>query len=409
MGKRLLILDDEADFVGLIVGVAQELGWTVETTASAAEFLAALARLPDAIALGLPLDSSDGIALLRILKQAARDAPILLTSGFDDRVLLGARHFGLSLGLPIAGALKKPARAGAVRDALWNLERPRGARIAVVPAPIRPAAIAQAIAGGQMVLFLQPIIAADSFDVEKFEALIRWQHPERGLLLPANFIPIAEEEVGVIDQLTDWVFEAAIDVHLALRAHDLERAISVNVSSRNLHAGDFPDRLEALMRGKGVDRGTFHVEISEGALTGGLGEMSATLSQFRRKGFALVLDDFGSGSPALDLLEVLPLSELKIDKPLIGELMVDSDTHATVSSAIRRARSLSLRTVAEGVETAEATAELRALGISGLQGHYFGPPQPITHIPETVAALRWGRDVMDRATRGRYAQRRVSS
>jgi EAL domain-containing protein (putative c-di-GMP-specific phosphodiesterase class I)/FixJ family two-component response regulator len=407
MSKQLLILDDEPYFARFIARIAQRLGWAVETTFRAGDFRHALAHQPDAVALDLQLGDSDGVEQLRLLKEAGYLKPILLMSGFDDRVLVAAREYGTSLGLSVAAALKKPARAQAVRDALEALERqaadPSVARkpipVAETHAPIQPAAIAEAIARREMVLFLQPIIAADSFAVRKFEALIRWRHPQRGLLTPDNFIPIAEQEIGVIDQLTQWVFETAIDTLLALRANDVDSVIAVNISARNLHAVDLPDRLEALMRRSAVAPRALQLELTESAAINNPMATIDILSRFRLKGFELAIDDFGTGFAALETLKRLPFSEIKIDKSFVGDLLATSDAHTIVSSVIEMARRLGLGTVAEGVETAEAAAELRALGINNLQGYYIGHPQPIETIPETVAALRRGRDAMDRATR----------
>jgi EAL domain-containing protein (putative c-di-GMP-specific phosphodiesterase class I) len=250
-----------------------------------------------------------------------------------------------------------------------------------------------------MALFLQPIVAAESLEVVKFEALIRWRHPDRGLLAPDSFIPIAEQELAVIDRLTRWVFETALDAHLGLLQHDVESSIAVNLSARNLCALDLPDRLETLLRRKGTDPRVLQLEVTESAVVSNSAVTIDILSRCRQTGMALALDDCGTGFAALDVLKRLPFCEIKIDKVFVANMLVDPDAHETVRSAIGMARRLSLRTVAEGVETAQTAAELRTLGVDNLQGHYISRPQPVENIPATVAALQRGREAMEQETR----------
>jgi EAL domain-containing protein (putative c-di-GMP-specific phosphodiesterase class I)/AmiR/NasT family two-component response regulator len=386
---RMLVLDDEPDIAAFIGTIARHRGWNVDTSTSEGEFRRLYAaNLPDAIVLDLHLGASDGIEQLRFLSQQGFGGSLALISGFDARVLASARQVGESLGLTIVADVLKPIRVAQMREILELLEQlwlstanERSIKpaepAAAAAAQMTPAGIAEAIDAGQMELYLQPIVAAVDQVVTRFEALIRWRHPQVGLIAPDRFIPIAEQDEGVIDRLTMWVVETALGQHRQLATLGCPVPVSVNISGVNLHMLDFPDRVVALVQQHGIGLDGLCFEITETVAMRSARKMTDILTRLRLKGFALALDDFGTGYSTLKVLREMPFSEIKIDKSFVSDALVSQDSFAIVRSVIELAHNLGLGTVAEGVESEDIANLLRQLGADGLQGYHFSRPMPL--------------------------------
>jgi ActR/RegA family two-component response regulator len=214
---HLVVLDDDEPIAQFMAMVASGRGWNARAVIHEAEFQALiLADPPEAIILDLQLGSSDGIEQLRFLHSVGYDGAIVLTSGFDARVLASAEQIGNSLGLSIVAVIEKPARAARISEVLATIER--SPVVAVSPADyaqpvvrsVSPNDVAEAIAGDRMTLHLQPIVSANGHAVTAAEALLRWQDPVLGPVAPEQFIAAAEQDAEVIDRLTMWVAETAV-------------------------------------------------------------------------------------------------------------------------------------------------------------------------------------------------------
>ena len=387
---RLLIFDDDAALASFMAMVASQRGWDVQTAITEAEFQASvLASPPDAIMLDLQLGVSDGIEQLHFLHRHHYVGTIVLMSGFDARVLASAQQIGDSLGLAIAAVLEKPARAENVRDVLAGIERDKWVYARPLPdaeaqpanpvseAPtISPDDVARALAAGEMELYLQPIVSAADHDVTHAEALIRWRHPALGPVPPERFVAIAERDASVIDQLTMWVTATAVAQYLRLVALGSPIAIWINISGRNLHAADFPDRMAALLDDMSVPAGAIGLEITESVAMDDLDATTATLTRLRLKGFPVALDDFGTGHSSLTALRRMPFSTIKIDRSFVGELQTSGDSLTIVRSVIQLAHDMHLASVAEGVDSAAVMRLVTEMGIDSLQGYYYSRPLP---------------------------------
>lgn len=366
-----------------MVTVAMQLGWAAAAATEEAEFQSLIrAAPPDAILLDLQLGSTDGIQQLHFLHSQGYSGAIVLMSGLDPRVLASAQHVGESLGLTIAGLLTKPARAAHVRDVLTAVEqsflivRPSGPHATPKPSNISVNDVARALATNQMELHLQPIVSAVGHEVSRAEALIRWRDPVQGLVPPDRFIPVAEQDPGLIDRLTMWVAETAAGQYRQLAAWGPPIQININISGRNLRAQDFPDQLAALLDRTAVPSGAIGLEITESVAMHDLDVTASVLTRLRLKGFPVALDDFGTGHSTLTTLRRMPFSAVKIDKSFVGELHTSSDSLTIVRTVIQMARDMHLASVAEGVGSADSVELLEELGIDGLQGHYFSQPLP---------------------------------
>jgi diguanylate cyclase (GGDEF)-like protein len=246
-------------------------------------------------------------------------------------------------------------------------------------------ALRAALEAGQLRLHYQPIVALDDGALQSVEALVRWQHPDRGLILPGAFIPIAEES-ALISEIGLWTLGEAC--RQARRWRELFGAqaplpISVNVSARQLAQPDLPEIIKRVLDETGLSAGDLAIEITETALIEDSGVPAASLRQLRSLGITVMLDDFGTGYSSLSHLQRFAIDALKIDRSFVMHLDAGEDDRAIVRAISAMAGALGLKVVAEGVETAEQAAEAEALGCSEAQGYHFARPAP----PEEIESL----------------------
>jgi diguanylate cyclase (GGDEF)-like protein len=233
----------------------------------------------------------------------------------------------------------------------------------------------EAIARGELRLHLQPKLSLASGAVVGAEALLRWQHPVRGMVPPGQFIPFAEH-TGFIRQLTLWVFEACARAWRDLHAAGTALVLSVNVSARDLLDQDLPTRLEQLLVKQRVPAEAFCLEITESAIMDDPQRALATLKRMSLMGFRLSIDDFGSGQSSYGYLKQLPVDELKIDMVFVRGMDRDPVDAKIVRSIVDLAHNLGLSVVAEGVENAKVWDLLRELNCDQAQGYHMGKPMP---------------------------------
>src|SRR4051812_2671214 len=242
-----------------------------------------------------------------------------------------------------------------------------------------------AIENGEMILHYQPQTLAATGQVVGAEALIRWQHPEYGLVPPMEFVPIAEQS-GAISQLTQWVLETAVRQLAEWRSLGLRIGVSVNASMRNLLDPAMAERLTELMAHYDIPEGTLTIEITESHLMSDPGRTLPLLHRLAAHGVRLSVDDFGTGYSSLSYLNDLPVHEVKIDKSFI---LVDGESRSNdpiVRAIVSMSHHLGLETVAEGVEDASAERALAALGCTRLQGYYIARPMPAEDFTRWMAA-----------------------
>jgi diguanylate cyclase (GGDEF)-like protein len=248
----------------------------------------------------------------------------------------------------------------------------------IVPRPdagLEPA-LRQALARSELRVHYQPRVSLNGeTGLVGFEALVRWEHPERGLMEPADFIDVAEES-GLIMPIGDWVLEQALDQVERWRRSRPEVTISVNLSGRQLEDAELPDRLTTTMRRGGHDPSVLCLEVSEEALAADPEAASRQLAALNEMGITLAIDDFGAGDCTGSDLQQMPVHILKIDRTLVSRLGGAEAESADVGAAVELGHRLGLCVVAEGVETDEQLAQLRELGCDGAQGYLFSQPMP---------------------------------
>ena len=233
----------------------------------------------------------------------------------------------------------------------------------------------QAVEQGELRLFLQPKIRLSDSSVVAAEALVRWQHPVRGLVPPLEFIPFAEQ-TGFVRQLTLWMLDQSAALAQRLRAQGRQLRISVNLSTRDMLDVDLPMRLDQILERHAVQADMFCLEITESAIMDDPQRALSILDKLSQRGFTLSIDDFGTGYSSLAYLKRLPVDELKIDKSFVMNMQEDDDDAKIVRSTIDLAHNLGLKVVAEGVENGAILAHLRELQCDEAQGYYLAKPMP---------------------------------
>jgi diguanylate cyclase (GGDEF)-like protein len=230
-----------------------------------------------------------------------------------------------------------------------------------------------ALARKQFELFYQPKVDARSLQITAAEALLRWRHPQRGMVSPGVFIPLAERH-GLIGPIGQWVMEEACRQAAQWRERGLRMRVAVNLSAQQMRQDDLADRIEAALRSHNIPAGRFTCEITETVAMEDTEVTRRAFERLRAIGVHVSIDDFGTGYSSLASLRQLPAAELKIDGAFVGDLPTSADARAIVLAIVQMAHTLGLRVVAEGVETEAQRDELVFAGCDELQGYLFAKP-----------------------------------
>ncbi len=231
----------------------------------------------------------------------------------------------------------------------------------------------EALANGQLELYYQPKIHAPSGEVSGVEALMRWHHPQRGMVSPAVFIPIAER-YGLIHSLGNWVIDEACRQARVWRDGGLRMRVAINLSVHQLRVSDLAERIGAALERHQIQPSLLTCEITESVAMEDSPVTARFFAALARVGVHISIDDFGTGYSSLSTLRKLPAEELKIDRSFVLDLETSSDARAVAEAVIKLAQVLGLKVVAEGVETEGQNQILRALGCDELQGYLFAKP-----------------------------------
>ncbi|MBC8031561.1 MAG: EAL domain-containing protein [Pyrinomonadaceae bacterium] len=238
------------------------------------------------------------------------------------------------------------------------------------------AELRRAMENKEFILYYQPQVDLVTNRIVGAEALIRWQHPQRGLLLPADFISLAEDS-GLILQMGEWALRAACTQATLWRKDGLEGLrVSVNVSPHQFQQDNFVETVAQILAETAVDPATVDLEITETSIMENADRVVTRLSQLQRMGLRIAIDDFGIGYSSLGYLKRLPIDMLKIDRTFVSDATTDPDDAALVMTIITLAHNLRLKVMAEGVETEEQLRFLRLLKCDEGQGYFFGKPWP---------------------------------
>lgn len=232
----------------------------------------------------------------------------------------------------------------------------------------------EALERRQLHLVYQPQVTLANGRIAQVETLLRWNHPQRGMISPAEFVPVAEES-GLIEQIGEWVIRTACrEAGRLLRLTGNLPRVAVNVSPQQFRRPDLFDTIRDALDQAALDPSYLEVEITEGALLGDVDQALETLHALRELGVEIAVDDFGTGYSSLAYLTRFPLNRLKIDRSFVARMGNDPQSLALVGAIIAMAHALELRVTAEGVETPEQAAQLQTLGCDEAQGFWFSRP-----------------------------------
>ncbi|MBJ7574357.1 EAL domain-containing response regulator [Luteimonas sp. MC1828] len=395
---KILIVDDD-DFTTRLLQIQlramglKDSGYAgIELSSSGADAIERLAQAPADFGLvfcDLRMPGMDGVEFVRHLADTQFRGGLVLISGAEPRVLQVVEQLARQQGLDVLGSLAKPVTPGSLRTLLQAREV-AGVGAAWTDGPTQSTSSADAaeleaaILAGDIFNHYQPKIDLRTGAVVGVEALARWQHPVRGVVPPAEFLPLAES-AGLVTPLTRTVLVNALD-HASSWKVPGGLDVAVNVSLASLGRLDFPDRLAALADEAGFPLERLVLELSESRLPTEPRAQLDILSRLRLKGVRLALDDFGNGFTKLAQLRDMPFSELKIDRAFVQGVAGDASRRAVVQAALALARELDVDTVAEGVDNAEDLACLRALGCGMFQGFLVAEPMPAGDVAEWLDA-----------------------
>ncbi len=380
----ILLLDDDLFALSIQALMLKDIGFTRVTTARRGEdalaLLQANPRAADVIVCDLNMPGMDGIEFLQKVNASLLHVSVILLSGEGTRVMHTVQKLLAGGRLRILGALEKPARKDAML-AMIGRWQPLAVEAGRAPLALFGAADVQAaVFDNQWVLHYQPKVDLHTGALVGVEALVRWQHPQHGLVFPDRFIGIAED-CDAIDALTDWVCRAAVR-QLALWCDaGLQMLMAVNLSMENLRRPDFPRRLGDMVRAAGVAPHEVILEVTESRLMSPSPEPLECLVRLRLQRFGLSIDDFGTGHSSLAQLRDVPFTELKVDRGFVQGAHHNPIIRPILEGSIGIAKRLGLRSVGEGVETEEDWHLLRAIGCDLAQGYFIARPMPAEQLP----------------------------
>ncbi len=379
---KILVIDDDPRMGVLISRMSAKLGIECAAATYVDEFFKIYNDSIEIVVIDLSMPGVDGIALLSQLSNLQCQAGVIVISGLDGQILQSSAEVVQSQKLWLLGTLEKPF-----------LERDFGALVLrhaqgrplqhahrATSVSVTPDELSEALLSNQLVVYYQPKIHAGSGLVVGMEALVRWQHPTHGLIYPDAFIPLAEHN-NLIDDLGWYVArQSLIDIVIVHRETNESPKISINVSVQSLYDVEFPERLEALVASQSVKPETVVIEVTESQVCRDINKLRAILTRVRIKGFGVSIDDFGTGYASMSQLQVVPATELKIDKSFVQNALLTMTASVTVKKSIEIGKELKMLTVAEGVESAEQISFLKDAGCDVLQGFFFNKALPINEV-----------------------------
>ena len=350
-------------------------------------------HVPDVALLDVRMPGGGGPAAARAIRACSPTTAIVALSAHDDRETVlemlenGATGYVVKGGDPnlimdavlSAGAglatLSREIAAGVIEAATGQMTLSRDANLRLRARRESEDELRQALLGKEFRLAYQPKVSLATDRTLGVEALLRWHHPDRGVVPPLDFIPLAEES-GLIVPIGSWVLEQACmqaDRWRKALPGSLPITVAVNVSPRQFESG-LAEMFGDIITRSGIDPTTICLEVTEGTVMQDAESAIETLRRLKTLGPNISIDDFGTGFSSLAYLKRFPLDELKVDKSFVDGLGVEPEDTAIVAAVMGMAHALGLRVVAEGVETADQAARLRQLGCDQAQGYYFGRP-----------------------------------
>lgn len=388
-GSRVIIVDDDEMILNLVCSIAEiaECSSVPVSSLSRLDECLVDCRASDLIVLDLNLGDTDGVSVLRRLHERSCRSSIIVLSGCEDRVRRSAVDFGRQLGLTMLTPMAKPFDHATMISAIRQF--------ANTQVPLTESDVQDALKKNEFDVHMQPIIDIRTRRVVGAEALVRWQHPIRGIMMPGDFISIAEE-TGLIVALGEQVLNAAC----AQASHWCHQGpasvvVSVNLSVQQLRQEGFASRVRQALERHNLPARLLELELTESMLAEHSEAIVDNINALQALGVSLSVDDFGTGYSSLAYLKRFPISTLKIDRAFIAALNDAPGDDAIVRAVIAMAHSLSLQVVAEGVETEAQLQFLKENGCDDVQGYLISRPIDAEAFTTLLEQSQPARDQLD--------------
>jgi EAL domain-containing protein (putative c-di-GMP-specific phosphodiesterase class I) len=375
---KILILDDDTFMLKLLSRMLAKLGYTAITTcdngSDALQKIDHADTRPDLILLDLNMPDMDGIEFVRYLVDRQYHGQLILVSGEDERMLRTAEKLVHAHKIPMPGYVHKPVDPNKLSEILQRLEietitHPQSSGKTYSAADIR-----SAIANQELVNYYQPKVSVETGDVIGVETLVRWHHPQDGVIMPDRFIHVAEDN-NLIDNLTHAVLKQAIIQAGKWHRDGQTLRVSINVTMENLASLDFQDMVVNLVNENNLPPQKIVIEITESQVMGPDARIPLEiLTRLRLKRFHLSIDDFGTGHSSLAQLRDIPFNELKIDQGFVHRASQDDTLRAIYDASLAMGKQLGMDIVAEGVEDRDDWELLRQTRCDMAQGNFISRP-----------------------------------
>lgn len=393
LNTNIYIVDDEPDQVDMLVEMLSLVGLNATGYTSPALFIEQSITENDIVLLDLNMPLMDGIEVMRVLHDNACKPDYLLMSGFDERVLHSAKQFADAKKITVKGTFSKPLDIRPFISFIESLYQDKVSSLSTLNKPynapentlnISLSELKQSLKEHRFTLFYQPKIHLQSGCLQGFEALVRLNHPEKGLVFPDQFIELAEQS-SLISEITNEVITQVISDYPQFIQAGITPKISINISAQDLMDLNMPERLESMLKKANIAPDLITVELTESSILSSVSDSLDILSRMRMKGFPISIDDFGTGHSSLVQLYRIPFTELKIDQHFVMQMMTDDEAISIVKICILLAKELKMSTVAEGIEDQSTFDKLKELGCEIGQGYFMSKPLPINDIFDWVS------------------------
>ncbi|MFZ2300366.1 MAG: EAL domain-containing response regulator [Gallionella sp.] len=392
--NKILIIDDDPFILKLLTQMLANLGCNSATACDSGH--AALEEIdshnghPDLILLDINMPEMDGVEFVRYLVERHYSGSIILISGEGERMLLTAVTLVQAHNIPVLGHLHKPVTPEGLAALLRKWSPPSQGKPQMAKKYYGADEVRAAIANGELINYYQPKVAVATGRVMGIETLVRWQHPLDGMLLPGEFIGVAETH-GLIDGLSRVVLVNALAQAKVWQDMGLVLQLAVNISMDNLASLDFADFATGQAAAAGVPPQQVVLEVAENRIPANdLRAPLETLARLRLKRFRLSIDGFGTGHSSLPQLRNTPFDELKIDRSIVHGAWAGKTEQEKYDACLGMARQLGMETVAVGVEDHDDWNFLRRTKCGLAQGYFIAKPMPAADLPAWIAASGHG-------------------
>ncbi|MBI5430825.1 MAG: EAL domain-containing response regulator [Nitrosomonadales bacterium] len=384
---KILVLDDEPFMRRLLVRILDNLGYITDSICdnghAALELIDSPDDCPNLILLDINMPVMDGLEFLRRLVDRRYFGSVILVSGEDERMRQAAEKLAKAHKITVLGHLHKPVSPEGLAKLIETWQPPKQLLPRAARKIYAPAEISAAIANGELVNYYQPKVRISDGHVVGVETLVRWRHPQDGLIFPDQFIGIAEVN-GLIDDLTQVVLTDALAQNKLWQEAGIMLQVAINLSMDSLISLDFMEMLVGVTARSGVPPQMVEFEVTETRLMEDLRTPLEMLSRLRLKRFRLSIDDFGIGNSTLAQLRDLPFDELKIDQSFVRGAWHDEKLRAMFDSSLGLAKQLGMEAVAEGVEEQADWDFVHKSECNIAQGYFIAKPMPAADLPAWI-------------------------